>query len=406
MPGSVLQRLHIPVSTRAIDRNNLTVDIVASTPSVDSYGTIIDQNGWDLDQFKRNPVITWAHDDRGFTGSDGLPIANAIPDSVRVENGQLKMRLRFTPEDVNPFGYKVFRMIADGFIHGVSVGFDPQEDESQQSEDGETVRVYTRCKLLETAVVTIPSNDDALIQRQARNLNRENDIETIRSQAKEIEEMAEAKSKDPQGKVKKDDRDYQAYVEKCIGYFEKKQKPNRAATRFLKHWYQVRAEEPPEDEADAWDEMGEHLDQMKTHIDDVQSKLDDCYGRISEMEKTLASRDDHNNVQNSDQEDNVEDARDAHNNVQNSGHDNNVEDARSTPPSKSVSAEAPQTARKASVQIPMGLLPLLPDIMDEAKRKIAEEALRRGFPKDKLGVLLDSMKPQIKESVINSISHT
>src|SRR4051794_30888626 len=175
---SIVQRLHIPVTTRSVDPKKLTVDVVASTPSVDSYGTIIDQNGWDLDQFKRNPVITWAHDDRGFTGSDGLPVANAIPETVRVENGQLKMRLRFTPEDVNPFGYKVFRMISEGFIHGVSVGFDPQQDETKQDKNGDSVRIYPRCKLLETAIVTIPSNDDALIQR-ARQLNREEDVERI-----------------------------------------------------------------------------------------------------------------------------------------------------------------------------------------------------------------------------------
>src|SRR5947209_8223326 len=185
MPPSVVQRLHLPVATRSVDRKNLTVDIVASTPSVDSYGTIIDPKGWDLEQFKRNPVITWAHDDRGFTGSDGLPIANAIPDTVRVENGQLKMRLRFTPEDVNPFGYKVFRMIAEGFIHGVSVGFDPDMDniDTMTDGDGKQVQVYRGAKLLETAVVTIPSNDDALIQR-ARQLNREEDVEKVRLMAR------------------------------------------------------------------------------------------------------------------------------------------------------------------------------------------------------------------------------
>src|SRR5258705_11950996 len=114
---SIVQRSHSPVQTRAIDTKNLTVDIIGSTPTVDSYGTVIDQNGWDLDQFKRNPVITWAHDDRGFTASEGLPVANAIPETVRIEGGQLKMKLRFTPEDVHPFGYRVFRMISEGFLH-------------------------------------------------------------------------------------------------------------------------------------------------------------------------------------------------------------------------------------------------------------------------------------------------
>ena len=41
-------------------------------PVLDSYDTRIDQAGWDFSVFKRNPVICWAHDDRGFSGSNGL----------------------------------------------------------------------------------------------------------------------------------------------------------------------------------------------------------------------------------------------------------------------------------------------------------------------------------------------
>lgn len=74
--------------------------IVASTFDLDSYGTRIDPAGWDLETVKSNPVIPLQHDDRGYTGSNGLPVSNAIPETVRVENGKLLMRLRLTASGV------------------------------------------------------------------------------------------------------------------------------------------------------------------------------------------------------------------------------------------------------------------------------------------------------------------
>lgn len=184
------QRQYSDVQVRAVDESKLTVDIIASTPSEDSYGTVIDPDSWDLEQFKRNPVITWAHDDRGNTASAGLPIANAIPETVKVVGGKLKMRLRFTPEDVNPFGYRVFRMIKEGFIHGTSVGFDPKASEWRIDKNGKKVEHYTNSKLLEVAVVTIPSNDDALIESRAHKMSKESRVGEFKKMAREIEEAA------------------------------------------------------------------------------------------------------------------------------------------------------------------------------------------------------------------------
>src|SRR5260221_6666446 len=92
------QRQYTAEQIRGVDRSARTVDIVASTYDIDSYGTRIDPAGWDLDQFKKNPVITWAHDDRGYTASNGMPTANAIPDTIRIEGEKLLMRLQF-PDD-------------------------------------------------------------------------------------------------------------------------------------------------------------------------------------------------------------------------------------------------------------------------------------------------------------------
>jgi hypothetical protein len=72
---------------------------------------------------KKNPVILWGHDDRGYTGSNGMPVAKA--ENIRVDANKLMMTLRFPSPETDEFGNRVFRMMRDGFINAVSVGFHP-----------------------------------------------------------------------------------------------------------------------------------------------------------------------------------------------------------------------------------------------------------------------------------------
>src|SRR3954468_23192214 len=81
-----------PTQLRGVNADQRTVDIVASDFSLDSYNTRIDPAGWELEQFKKNPVICLQHD-----SYSGLPVAAAIPESVRVESGKLVMTPRFPP---------------------------------------------------------------------------------------------------------------------------------------------------------------------------------------------------------------------------------------------------------------------------------------------------------------------
>jgi hypothetical protein len=42
-----------------------TLDYVMSDGTVDRYGDVIDPNGWDLGEFRCNPVLLWGHPGRG-----------------------------------------------------------------------------------------------------------------------------------------------------------------------------------------------------------------------------------------------------------------------------------------------------------------------------------------------------
>src|SRR4051794_37371349 len=135
---TTLTRHFQPTQLRGVDRDAHTVDIVASDFSLDSYGTRIDPNGWDLAQFRKNPVICLQHD-----SFSRLPVAAAIPETIRVENGKLVMTVQFPPLGTSDDADEAFGLIAAGILRGVSVGFDPQEweDAIEKLPDGQEMRV-------------------------------------------------------------------------------------------------------------------------------------------------------------------------------------------------------------------------------------------------------------------------
>lgn len=135
---------------------------VASNERVDSYNTIIKASAWerDLEEFKRNPVVLFGHNSRE------LPIAKG---DVRVESGELLLDAAFFAPETNPRSEQVLRVLDEG-VMGVSVGFEALEWEYDESrETGDEFQDlfypplnYTRVKLLEISVVTLPANGDAL----------------------------------------------------------------------------------------------------------------------------------------------------------------------------------------------------------------------------------------------------
>ena len=58
------------------------VSFIASTDDVDRYSDIIDQKGWQLDNYKKNPVILFNHN------SQALPIGKGYP---KIQNGKLEI---------------------------------------------------------------------------------------------------------------------------------------------------------------------------------------------------------------------------------------------------------------------------------------------------------------------------
>jgi len=132
-----------------------TYEFTASTSTLDRDGEVIDPLGWDLKNFKKNPVIMYAHDYRT------LPIGKA-PRVWVSKDGELKNTVEFPPEGTYEFADIVERLVDTGYLKTESVGFIPRKWEDGDGDKAPR-RTYLKQELLEISIVPVPSNPDALM---------------------------------------------------------------------------------------------------------------------------------------------------------------------------------------------------------------------------------------------------
>jgi HK97 family phage prohead protease len=161
MPGE----LESPLVTRShglhlreVRKEAREASFIASTDAIDSYDEIVEQV-WQLERFLSNPVILYAHQSRE------LPIG--IATMCAMLDGKLQCTVRFVTEDKNPLAEQVWKMVRDGELRAVSVGFRPHSYRWEKQADRE-VLVLSDNELLEISVVPIPANPEALAKIRAK----------------------------------------------------------------------------------------------------------------------------------------------------------------------------------------------------------------------------------------------
>ncbi len=145
---------------REINEEDRSFLAVGSTEAIDRHGEQVMQDGWDLDNFKQNPVLPWAHD------YYNPPMAKATEIGFVEEDGKKKMvfRAKFPsiaelssdpskPSDWALFVDSLYNGYKNGYLRAWSVGF--------ISKSMQGIK-HTMNELLEISGVTIPSNPEAL----------------------------------------------------------------------------------------------------------------------------------------------------------------------------------------------------------------------------------------------------
>lgn len=160
MAEGVGVRKYFVVEEKEISDEERIIEFTNSTPTQDRYHDTIDQNGWQLENFRKNPVVLWAHD------YGQPPVAKSV--NVWVEEGKLKSRDQFTPRDLYPFGFMVFELYKNGFLNAKSVGFQPITYAFNNETEG--VEFYTQ-ELLEHSCVPVPANPEALVSAKSMGID-------------------------------------------------------------------------------------------------------------------------------------------------------------------------------------------------------------------------------------------
>lgn len=149
-----------------------------STSAIDRDKEVLNPDGVDLENYRKNPVVMWAHDYGQMPVGKNLWIK---PDAVGLKAGTL-----FANSERGKEVERGFTEDMDGtgpLLRGFSVGFIPKKwkdkDEiiAEAEKSGEKIdkdalpeRIYTEWELLEYSAVPIPSCPEALLLAQERGI--------------------------------------------------------------------------------------------------------------------------------------------------------------------------------------------------------------------------------------------
>ena len=164
--NKIIRRWNDAPEIRKVDEETRTVEFVASDNSVDSYGTVLPVDKWDLTRFQNNGIVGYMHDVYGDSWTKSADPDDVIGKGVAfVEDEKLVVRITFEPKELNEKADKIFRKLQFGSLHAVSVGFRAtakgHKGDEERGEDP-NVYYYGGQELLEVSVVNIPSNANAL----------------------------------------------------------------------------------------------------------------------------------------------------------------------------------------------------------------------------------------------------
>lgn len=131
--------------------------VVTSSQTRDRNGRLIHQDGWELANYRANPVVLWAHD------SDRLPVGRAIDIGIGKHLGQPALISSIQLDVTDPFASKVDSLLDSGTLNAVSAGWIGLQTEAIYDDDHAYVGTdYLRSELLEQSVVPVPANPESL----------------------------------------------------------------------------------------------------------------------------------------------------------------------------------------------------------------------------------------------------
>lgn len=142
-------RKALDFKVKQLGQNERRLRFIGSSEAEDRDGDIILASGWELANYKKNPVFLWAHD------YSIPPIGRAL--NVGVVGNELHFDIEFPEKGIHALADTVYELYKGGFLNATSVGFTGKE--GTPSPKG---TIFTKQELLELSAVPVPSNPTAL----------------------------------------------------------------------------------------------------------------------------------------------------------------------------------------------------------------------------------------------------
>lgn len=160
------------------DISNRVIPFILSTADEDRVGDTIDQTGWKLDNYLKNPVVLWCHD------QSVPPIGKCV--SLGIESGALVGRVEFATAEQHPLAETIFKLAESGFVSAGSVGFRPIKFEINEGGGLD----FKEQELLEFSIVGVPCNPAALARVKAEGFDLDAATAVLRDFAPDSERAA------------------------------------------------------------------------------------------------------------------------------------------------------------------------------------------------------------------------
>jgi HK97 family phage prohead protease len=138
--------------------DNNTVSTIISDGKIDRDNDTINPEGWNVEDYEKNPVVLWSHD------SSIPPIAKS---KVKVFKSKMTSKDTFAETE---FAQTILELVKGGFINAKSVGFVPDRDAFEFDEKTGGFH-FDKQSLLEHSYVSVPSNPRALVVARASGVN-------------------------------------------------------------------------------------------------------------------------------------------------------------------------------------------------------------------------------------------
>ena len=137
---------------------------VLSDGTTDRYGDIVSPDGWDLKNFKKNPIALFGHNNNFIVG---------LWENIRVEGNKLLGDLSPAKRGTSYRIDEILGLLEQGILRAVSVGFKPLKSEPLNPEKPYGPQRFLRQELLEASLVSVPALPTALAVAKSMNISTE-----------------------------------------------------------------------------------------------------------------------------------------------------------------------------------------------------------------------------------------